>query len=276
MTRTSAAPLSRNVSEQPWFVLASSQYSINASRHSAISHFYSFDVAESASRIMAIPDGCVDILFDCDAERPAARVCGTPLMARHVDLQPSHRYFGVRFTPGLIPAFVDVQAADLTEQEIDLQEVMRLASSMLERIAQATTLGEQMAIFNAFVDPSLTRKVSDLTALALQKIILHKGDIRVGQLEAFTGYTSRTLQKQFRQDTGIGPKSFCRIIRCQATLNLISSQHDISYPELAAELGFADQSHFLRDFKKLVSATPHDYRQRIMRESYMSRITFDE
>ena len=66
--------------EQPWFVLnAARHYSVIASDNPAISHFYSFEVAQNACMTLAIPDGCVDIVFDCDAQRPAARVCGTTL-----------------------------------------------------------------------------------------------------------------------------------------------------------------------------------------------------
>ncbi|MCY1461566.1 hypothetical protein D9M71_792350 [compost metagenome] len=55
-------------------------------------------------------------------------------------------------------------------------------------------------------------------------------------------------------------------------MHSINSEQDVSFSELAMELGFTDQSHFLRDFKKLVSTTPHDYQQRIIRGAYTQRI----
>lgn len=111
--------------EQPWFVLNAAQhYSIMASANPAISHFYTFDVSAAADVTMAIPDGCVDIVFDCDTARPTARVCGTPLEAHSVELINGHRYFGVRFAPGIMPDFLDLMAEELTNREYDFAEVV--------------------------------------------------------------------------------------------------------------------------------------------------------
>lgn len=62
--------------EQPWFVLSAAQhYSLIPGSHPAISQFYSFEVAPSASLTLAVPDGCVDILLivmRCDPWRESA------------------------------------------------------------------------------------------------------------------------------------------------------------------------------------------------------------
>lgn len=258
--------------EQPWFILNSSNYSVTASAHPAISHFYALDIAQSANRMLAIPDGCVDIVVDCDSTRPSARVCGTPLQARQVELLENHHYFGVRFTPGVIPGFVNALAEELTEQELNLLEVTPLAQRFIEEVIKTPLLSEQIKVFNRYLAADTLDKTADLTAAVIHTVLQHKGDIRVQQLEQLSGYTTRTIHRQFTQDTGMTPKAFCRIIRCQAALHSINSEQDLSFSELAMELGFTDQSHFLRDFKKLVSTTPHDYQQRIIQGAYTQRI----
>ncbi|MBT2297458.1 AraC family transcriptional regulator [Pseudomonas fluorescens] len=259
--------------EQPWFVLNSSRYSVMPSEHPAISHFYAFDVALS-SDILAVPDGCVDIVFDCDATRPTARICGTPLAAQAVVLHQGHHYFGVRFSPGIIPGFINVLAEELTEQELDLLEVSGFAQRIFERIVQTPLLAEQMRLFNDHLAPRLMGKTSQLTSMVIQQALRHRGDIRIQHLEDLSGYTSRTLHRQFSQDTGLSPKTFCRIIRCQAALETLNTHQDVSFSELALDLGFSDQSHFLRDFKKLVSTTPYDYQRKIVQNAYADRISF--
>ncbi|GAB7531090.1 hypothetical protein PS3A_35020 [Pseudomonas sp. 3A(2025)] len=261
------------VCEQPWFVLNSARYEAINTPHPAISHFYTLDIETSADQIFAVPDGCVDILFDCDTSRPGAQVCGTPLEAQRVDLLHRHHYFGVRFRPGVIPGFLKSRVEDLAEQQVDLQDVMPGAQAMIEHIARTAQFGEQMALFNGFAAPELTQKTSDLTAMVIRKVLAHRGDIRISELEALSGYTGRTLQRQFRQDTGMTPKTFCRIIRCQAALNSINTGVDMSFSDLALDLGFTDQSHFLRDFKKLVSTTPTDYQRRVVQGAYGARVS---
>jgi AraC-like DNA-binding protein len=266
-------PRHHTANEQPWFVLNSSRYSVMPSEHPAISHFYAFDVAQSAN-LLAVPDGCVDIVFDCDATRPTARICGTPLAAQAVELHQNHHYFGVRFSPGVIPGFINVLAEELTERELDLLEVSGFAQRIFENIVQAPLLGDQMRLFNDYLAPRLMGRTSALTAMVIQQALRHRGDIRIQQLEELSGYTSRTLHRQFSQDTGMSPKTFCRIIRCQAALDTLNTQHDVSFSELALDLGFSDQSHFLRDFKKLVSTTPCDYQRKMVQNAYSDRINY--
>lgn len=272
MIPSSPAPTPRNACEQPWFVLNSSHYCVMNTRHPAIAHYYAFDVAPSAERTFAVPDGCVDIIFDCDTDHPAARVCGTPLEARRVELLHRHRYFGLRFRPGVVPGLLHNLAEELTEQEINLLDIVPGAQSLIDTIAASPGFDEQMSCFNAFAAQRLGETSAGLTSQVVRTIIAHRGDIRVSQLEDLSGYSGRTLQRQFRQDTGMTPKTFCRIIRCQAALNSITTQAQVSFSELAMELGFTDQSHFLRDFKKLVSTTPNDYHRRVSQDGWNERI----
>lgn len=72
----------------------------------------------------------------------------------------------------------------------------------------------------------------------------------------------------------MSPKAFLRIIRCQAALDTLNTRHDISFAQLALDLGFSDQSHFLRDFKKLVSTTPCDYQRKMVQNAYTDRISY--
>lgn len=259
--------------EQPWFVLNSSRYSVMPSEHPAISHFYAFDVAHSAD-LLAVPDGCVDIVFDCDATRPTVRICGTPLKAQRVELLQGHHYFGVRFAPGVIPGFINVMAEDLTEQEWDLLQVSAFAQRIFENIVNAPLLQDQIKLFNDYLAPRLMGRTSKLTAMVIQQALAHRGDLRIQQLEDLSGYTSRTIHRQFSQDTGVSPKTFCRIIRCQAALASLNTRRDVSFSELALDLGFSDQSHFLRDFKRLVSTTPCEYQRTMLRNAYNERISF--
>lgn len=274
-----AAPLTRRDPalhpEQPWFVLSAARhYAVKASENPAISHFYRFDRAPSAGMTLAIPDGCVDILFDCDSTRPMARVCGTTLEARSAELKEGHHYFGVRFAPGVMPDFLDVMAEELADREFSFLDVIPGARPAFDQIVESGLFSRQVALFNHYFTQRLTRPLSAVTSQSLRAIRGQRGNIRVDQLAALTGYTSRTLQRQFRQDTGLSPKAFSRIIRCQSALSCLHQPASPACSDLALDLGFSDQSHFLREFKKLVSTTPLDYQRRIIHEAYRERLCY--
>nr|WP_253937941.1 DUF6597 domain-containing transcriptional factor [Dickeya dadantii] len=108
---------------QPWFVInAAEDYLKKALIDSPIAHFYCFSVAREQPVTLAVPDGSVDILFNISGNAPFGRVCGSTEAAQATRLSPGERYFGVRFMPGVMPAFLDLSAGELAGQEIAFQD----------------------------------------------------------------------------------------------------------------------------------------------------------
>ena len=132
--------------KQPFFVLAAEKYYKSVIMNYGIAHFYEF-VAEPGvgQEAVAIPDGTVDILFCCNEEKHWANICGT-VMHPHVVLHEEGLYFGVRFLPGVVPANCDVSMADLVEQEIPLQDVLK-DRDLIDRIIEARNFEERQNIF---------------------------------------------------------------------------------------------------------------------------------
>lgn len=71
------------------------------------------------------------------------------------------------------------------------------------------------------------------------------------------GTTERTIQRALRATLGQGPKWVARWLRLQDVVRLLSL--DQSPAEVAATLGYADQSHLSNDFRRAVGMTPGAY-----------------
>ena len=260
---------------QPWIVLSAAQsFSLAASPHPAISHFYSLEVGCKHKDVVAIPDGCVDILFDCDAQHPGAEVYGTPKHALEIQLETGHRYFGVRFSPGVIPACFQVAAEELVEQHYDLQAVIPHAEPLFEWITQEAQFARQIEIFHDFFANRQARPLSPLTRWVAREIANHRGKLPMQALESLTGYSLRSIQRQFKAEMGVSPKTYSRILRCQSAVHQINYQNITHFADLACDLGFTDQPHFLREFKQMVSTTPGNYQRQIQSQGYAQRINF--
>lgn len=262
-------------SKQPWLVLSAAEtFFLSGSDHPAISHFYSFESKHSEEQTFVIPDGCIDILFNCSDSTPSAEVFGTPMEAVTVELNEGNRYFGVRFVSGAMPDFLDVSAGELINHHYHLLDLVPQANQMLEEVVSSSNFMEQTKLFGRFFESKDIRKPSNLTAQTLLSICESQGTIRIHDLEKQTGYTTRTLQRQFRADIGMSPKAFSRIIRCQSAVYDINQNDGVIFSDLACELGFSDQSHFLREFKKLVSATPLEYLNCVKHQTYLEKIQY--
>ena len=75
-------------------------------------------------------------------------------------------------------------------------------------------------------------------------------------------FGKRTLQQLFNSYVGVGPKWVINRYRLHEAVERLQEGANINFSELAMELGYFDQAHFIRDFRKLVGCTPAAYTRR--------------
>lgn len=85
---------------------------------------------------------------------------------------------------------------------------------------------------------------------------------RVDDLADRLGAGVRRLQRLFAEYVGVGPKWVIRRYRLHEVTERMASGGTIDWAGLAADLGYADQAHFTRDFTAMVGETPTAYAQR--------------
>jgi AraC-like DNA-binding protein len=83
--------------------------------------------------------------------------------------------------------------------------------------------------------------------------------LRVEQLAARFGLGVRSLQRVIAGHLGFGPKWLIQRYRLQEAAAALRSDAPPPLAALAAELGYADQAHFSREFKTVIGATPGAY-----------------
>lgn len=82
--------------------------------------------------------------------------------------------------------------------------------------------------------------------------------ISLDDLAAFVGLTRFSLAKQFRQRVGVSPYQYVCQARIRQAQVMMEQGHRLT--EIASEVGFFDQSHLARHFKRLCGMTPRQYR----------------
>ena len=78
----------------------------------------------------------------------------------------------------------------------------------------------------------------------------------------FNTLSRRTLQRLFREYIGVGPKWVIRRFRLHEAAERIDAGSSVDWARLAVELGYSDQTHFIKDFKAIVGKTPAEYGRR--------------
>jgi len=71
--------------------------------------------------------------------------------------------------------------------------------------------------------------------------------------------SSRQLERLFKAETGQGPQEYARHVRLRKAAGLLETT-DKTVAEIASSCGFADSSHFGREFRKQFGVQPMSYR----------------
>lgn len=93
------------------------------------------------------------------------------------------------------------------------------------------------------------------------------GTLQINQICDRFGLTRRTLENRFKTQTGITPKEYCSIVQFRSFFErtLIKENRQekafgkLSLTEGALDVGYYDQSHLVRNFKKFAGLTPRQY-----------------
>jgi AraC-like DNA-binding protein len=83
--------------------------------------------------------------------------------------------------------------------------------------------------------------------------------VRVEQVVREFSLPLRQLQRLFADYVGVGPKWVIQRYRLHEAAERIAAGEVTDFADLALELAYADQAHFIRDFRKLVGSTPAQY-----------------
>lgn len=86
----------------------------------------------------------------------------------------------------------------------------------------------------------------------------HRG-ASFGRLAVSVNLSPSRLHQLFKDETGLSPGKYLRLLRMQKAKELLESTF-LSVKQVMSRAGVADESHFVRDFKRAYGLTPAQYR----------------
>ncbi len=172
------------------------------------------------------------------------------------------RVFGIKFHPGGFRPFIDGPVSAYADRTIALQAVFGESGGSLARQAlaevdhrgTAAVLERFLRARNARVNDTCERMMRIAGRMAADR-----GITRIEQVVREFSVGLRTLQRQFRDCVGVPPKWVIQRYRLHEALARIDEGLGCDWAALAFDLGYADQAHLIRDFRRLVGRTPADY-----------------
>lgn len=172
------------------------------------------------------------------------------------------RAFGVKFRPGGFYPFVKRPISKLTDDSVGLRDVFGGQGEAVEKeILALQDEAELVDVAETFLRGQLPERdcTVELVGRVVDCIIANPEITRVDDVVSRLGLNKRTLQRIFERYVGVSPKWVIRRYRLHEAADRLAGGEAVNLPEMALNLGYFDQAHFIKDFKKIVGTTPAKY-----------------
>ena len=169
---------------------------------------------------------------------------------------------GVRFHPYGAAAVVRAPQQDLAGVTIGVDALARPLSRALAEVRESTAdpvdaVSRVQAALLRWVEPD---RVDPRIRSAVETISRRRGLVSVDDVAASVSLTRRHLERKFLSAVGMAPKRLARITRFQHALRILEESEGASRgTHTAAACGYADQAHFIRDFRDLAGCAPGEH-----------------
>lgn len=236
-----------------------------------VERFWYSEGSTGAARERLLPNGLLELAVCLgDPHRlvvgrgtETLRSCLTGLQTSAVVIEHPdwHRVLGLRLHPAGAYALLSRPMHEVSGYTVDLPDLLGPAAIELgERCHAARNVEQCFARAAAWVCERVQRAPGLDPALAwsVGRIEETGGRASIAELRDHTGLSKTRLAALFREQIGVLPKLYARILRFRRTLALLDAEPS-SLAETALDAGFYDQSHMTTEFRELGGLTPREF-----------------
>ncbi|MFD7572762.1 helix-turn-helix domain-containing protein [Streptomyces sp. NPDC059810] len=162
----------------------------------------------------------------------------------------------IRLDPAAAAAVLGM-TTELTGAVVSLADVWgREAARTEDRLRAAASWDERFTIAADLIGRRLDTRppVAPEVAFAWRRMRTSRGRARVEGLADEVGWSRKRLSARFRSQLGITPKRAAQLVRFDHAARLLAAGHAAA--GVAAESGYADQSHLHREVRSFTGLTP--------------------
>lgn len=171
---------------------------------------------------------------------------------------------GIAFKPLGLAKITGINMVYLANKVVDVEDIWGNELKYLcEAMQEANSLETKIMVLESFLKKQLraiklhyrVKNVAD--AISLMK--KNNGQITCKELQYLTNTTRKTFERAFMNFHGLKPKVYNQIIRFNAAKQQLGRISSTNLTKLNCQLGYFDQSHFIKNFKRFSGQTPTEY-----------------
>ena len=232
--------------------------------------------AELPASFEVVPDGYAEIIFHFGgpaglAYQGEAQPLPSPFMVGllsqpvHFEVRQRLEVIGIRCFPWAVFDLLGLPAGK-DGARVLAHPLARLHAPLAHALAAgkvAEALAQLAAYFLAHPPPLASTSLLGKAGAALHAA---HGTLPVSQVAAAAHATVRTLERKFKQAAGHTVKDVASLMRFEQVRNHLWQTPGASLAGLAQELGYTDQAHLSREFRRYAGTTPAAFARKTKRE----------
>jgi AraC-like DNA-binding protein len=197
-------------------------------------------------------------------DRQESFVAGMYAGAVYIESDGGAECVQVDFTPLGAYRFFGGAVVDLAARMIEIGDVLGGDGARLrERLGATNGWQRRFDLVEDFVASRADHLPSPELEFAYRRMARSGGGIRIATLAEEIGWSRKHLVDRFRSEFGLAPKSFARMMRFHQACRLARAGTSSGWAGIAADSGFSDQAHLVREFVSLAGEPPTAWARRL-------------
>jgi AraC-like DNA-binding protein len=231
-----------------------------------VERFWLLEGASAGAADAILPDGRVELIVHYGApfwhhhatrgpeQQPTSILVGQ--MVEPVVLAPDGHaaVAAIRLRPAAARTVLGFSLHEVTGRFVDLESIFPSVRRLRDELAGAATDGQRIGVLERWLATVIRSAPRPQVEAAVATILASGGRASMETVVERSGAGLRQLERQFRDEVGLTPKTFSRIVRLQAALRGVREGQPLS--DVALACGYYDQAHMTRDFRELAAMSP--------------------
>ncbi|MEM7273564.1 MAG: AraC family transcriptional regulator [Actinomycetota bacterium] len=157
-------------------------------------------------------------------------------------------------------AVFGIEPSTLRGRATELEPAWAPARTLGERLRSIDDPQAMLDALEATVADGLDPEVPGLGRCEQAVALLEQDPTRpIADIAAEVAISHGHLDRELTRIVGLTPRALARLLRMRRLLQTIDIRGPVGWSDRAAELGWYDQAHLIRDFKRHTGVTPTDY-----------------
>ena len=178
-----------------------------------------------------------------------------------ISAHPHSEMIVIQFRPYGCYPFIDAPLSTLNDQVIQASQIF--GDSILDLQTKLSTLKDapsKLGLVSSWLSDKFdNHRIPPPELIQIVHDIQQSSELNLSSITDSYPYTTKHLIDQFKRYVGLTPKSFHRIFRFNEILQQIKSNTSLSWSDIAYTCGYADQSHFIKEFKRFSGFIPSEF-----------------